>query len=153
MRYLRNILFLSLLVIVAVFSCTNQPCYQDTFSSVKADFYLTGSGKTTTADSLTLYALGRDTNKLYSSARNAAIFSFPLDASADSCRFYIKINTIEDTITLYYTSYTHLISKECGYTFYHILTKPIRHNKSTPDYLIINENITTVNEENIRIFL
>ena len=35
--------------------------------------------------------------------------------------FVIKINGVTDTIEFQYSSYPHLISKECGYTFYHHL--------------------------------
>ena len=33
------------------------------------------------------------------------------------CKFVIRINGINDTIEFIYSSYTHLLSKECGYTF------------------------------------
>jgi hypothetical protein len=119
---------------------------------LNARFFRTGTGTSITADSVTLYGLGRDTSKIYDNATNLNSISFPLDSGSDSCSFFIKINSLTDTVTFYYTNYTHLVSKECGYTFYHTLTTPPKHNKPLPDYNIMNGNITTVNGENIRIF-
>jgi hypothetical protein len=145
--------YLLILVPVLLFAaCSPQPCYQETYASVKAYFYVTGTGAAGKADTVTLYAVGRDTSKIYDNSKSLKSISFPLDASADSCRLILKLNHYTDTITLYYRSYVHLLSKECGYTFYHVLTGEPRHTNSNLDYLIINRNITTVNEENIRIF-
>jgi hypothetical protein len=131
--------------------CASLPCTQETDAKVKTDFFRTGTGTAITADSVTLYGLGRDTNKIYDKATNLKSINFPLDSSSDSCSFFIQLNSLTDTVTFYYTNYTHLVSKECGYTFYHSLDS-IKHKKPVLDYNIMNRNITTVNEENIRIF-
>lgn len=139
------------LLILILARCAPLPCTQETDAKVKANFFRTGTGTAITADSVTLYGLGRDTSKIYDKATMLKSISFPLDAGTDSCSFFIKLNTLTDTVTFYYTNYTHLVSKECGYTFYHSLDS-IKHKKTIPDYNIENRNITTVNEENIRIF-
>jgi hypothetical protein len=76
----------------------------------------------------------------------------PLNASAGSCIYVIRINGLNDTIQFLYSNYPHLISKECGYTFYHILDLPVYTQNNIDTILIINRSITTANEENIRIF-
>ena len=152
MKCQKYILYLFFVPVLFLYSCTPQPCYQTTVASVKADFFQTGTGKSLTADSVTLFALGRDTSKIYSQTTGLHLINIPLDPSSDSCRFYIKINQITDTITFYYTTYAHIVSKECGYTYYYRLTNPVRHDKLLPDYNTINAEITTINEENIRIF-
>jgi len=145
------IIFFSVLLYIS-YSCSPQPCYQDTVATIKANFYRTGTGTTVTADSVTLYGAGRDTSKIYDAATGISSIAIPLDAGSDSSSFVIKIDTLTDVITFYYSRYTHLISKECGYTFYYNLTKPVKHSLPLPDFLIINTDITTGNAENIRIF-
>lgn len=152
MKYLKIITGLTIVFTLLIFSCTPQPCYQDTNATVEADFFQTGTGTSLTADSVTLFALGRDTSKIYKQATSLHTIYIPLNPATDSCSFYLKINETTDTITFYYTSYPYLISKECGYTYYFLLTKPVKHDKALPDYNIINAHITTVNEENVRIF-
>jgi hypothetical protein len=144
-------LFSIAMLILMVSQCAPLPCVEETDAKVKANFFTTGTGTAITADSVTLYGLGMDTSKVYDKATNLKSISFPLNSATDSCTFFIKLNNLTDTVTFYYTNYTRLISKECGYTFYHSLDS-IKHKKEVLDYNIINRNITTVNEENIRIF-
>ena len=139
------------ILILTLSQCAPLPCTLETDAKLKASFFSTGTGTAIAADSVTLYGIGRDTSKIYYKATSLKSISFPLNSGADSCSFFIKLNTHTDTITFYYSNYTHLISKECGYTFYHTLDS-IRHNRSVPNYNIMNSTITTINAENIRIF-
>ena len=134
-----------------LFSCTPNSCQDATLSTVKAGFYETGTGKVLTADSVTLYGVGMDSSKIYDKALNVQTISFPLNASSDTSVLILRINGKNDTVTLVYTSYPHLVSKECGFTFFHILDT-VYNTRSEIDFLKKNQNITTVNEENIRIF-
>jgi len=139
------------IIILILSQCAPLPCTLETDAKLKANFFRTGTGTAIIADTVTLYGIGRDTSKIYDNATMLKSISFPLDSGSDSCSFFIKLNSLTDTITFYYTNYTHLISKECGYTFYHSLDS-IKHRKPVLDYNIMNRNITTVNAENIRIF-
>jgi hypothetical protein len=135
-----------------IFSCTPESCFEETTSYLNASFYKTGSLIPTKADSLTIYGIGKEATKLYSKALNISKIKLPLNASAESSGFVIKINDITDTLTLTYSSFPHLISKECGITFYYTL-KSYQVSGSKVDTIIFrNTNITTFNEENIRIF-
>jgi hypothetical protein len=135
-----------------LFSCTPESCFEETTSFLNASFYKAGSDTPTIADSLTIYGIGKETTKLYNKALTISKIKLPLNASSESSGFVIRINDITDTLTLTYSSYPHLISRECGITFYYIL-KSYTVSGSTVDTIIFrNNNITTLNEENIRIF-
>ena len=130
-------------------SCAPEACFEETNAYLKASFYI--EDKQVAPDSLTIIGLGQAT-KIYNKAGKVQPALFPLNASAGSCGFVIRINGVNDTINFQYSSYPHLISKECGYTFYHILDSHDCTQNNIDTILIINRTITTVNEENIRIF-
>ncbi len=139
---------------LSVISCTPEACFEETNSFLKASFYDNDNKKLKAPDSITVYGLNKETIKIYDKAFKVQPALFPLNASTDNCTFIIRINGITDTITFRYSSYPHLISKECGYTFYHYLdtAKPFS-TKNAIDFIYrSNGNITTSNEENIRIF-
>lgn len=130
-------------------SCTPQACFEETNSFVKATLY---DSTKKAPDSLTIYGLNRDSAKIYNKAAKVQPALFPLDASTGSCTFIVKINGITDTITFNYTSYPHLISKECGYTFFFNIDTPV-YSKNNIDFIYtVQKNITTANVENLRIF-
>jgi len=136
-----------------LFSCAPQSCFEPTESFLKASLYLNNTGKLLAPDSLTVYGAGLNTNRLYDKAKSVTIAQFPLNSSSTHCTFFIKINGVTDTIQFKYTNYPHLVSKECGYTFYHTLYDSLAYSRKIIDSIFIrNNNITTLNEENIRIF-
>jgi hypothetical protein len=148
----------SLLVILAVtilslISCTPGSCFEETESYLKASFYTGGvTPKLQAPDSLTLYGLNND-SIIYNKSVNVQPALIPLNASTDSCTFVIQINGITDTIEFQYSSYPHLISKECGYTFYHHIDTVRNYTRhSIKDIYTGNTTITNLNVENIRIF-
>lgn len=148
----------SLFIIISGFipllpSCTPGSCFEETESYLKASFYSGDEIKKLTApDSITIYGLNY-TNKVYNKATRVEHALIPLNASTPECTFIIKINGTTDTIKFTYTSYPHLISKECGYTFYHQLDTVRDYSKHIiKDIYTGNQTITTLNVENIRIF-
>mgnify|MGYP001590654895 CR=1 FL=1 len=146
--------FLAVLSIVGIsalmISCAPEACFEETNAYLKASFYISNEEQVA-PDSLTVFGLGQ-TTKIYNKAGNVQPALLPLNASAGSCIYIIRINGLNDTIQFLYSSYPHLISKECGYTFYHILDLPVYTQNNIDTILIINRSITTANEENIRIF-
>ena len=150
-RYLRG----SFIIIVPVFilfliSCTAGSCFEETESYLKASFYFNTT--LTAPDSLTLYGLNKD-SLIYNQETGVQHAKIPLNSSAESCTFIIKINGITDTIEFRYNSYPHLISKECGYTFYHHLdTIPYYSKHTIKNIEITNSTITNLNVENIQIY-
>ncbi|MGA2407845.1 MAG: DUF6452 family protein [Bacteroidales bacterium] len=139
-------------LILFLLSCTTGSCFEETESYLKASFYDNITKKLHAPDSLTLYGLNKD-SIIYYKTVNVQPALIPLNASTESSAFIIKINGIADTIEFRYSSYPHLISKECGYTFYHHLDTALNYTKnSIKDIYTVNSTITTLNVENIRIF-
>jgi hypothetical protein len=132
-------------------SCTPESCIGETNSFVHVSFYKSATNKLTPPDSVTVFGIGRESEKLYSRAVNLSRIDLPLDPSSDNCGYIIEINKITDTLRFIYSGYPHLISKECGITFYYILDSLRATSNAVDTILIRNKNITTFNEENIRI--
>jgi hypothetical protein len=147
-----NLFFIVSGFFLLFYSCTPESCFEQTDAFVKTTFYRTG--KLLAPDSLTIYGLNMQTNKLYDKSKSITTAQLPLDASESHCTFIIKINGITDTLKFVYTSFPHLISKECGYTFYHyLISDSLVYTKHAIDTIYRpNKNISTLNEENIRIF-
>lgn len=151
-RFIPGAIFFISVITLFLFSCTEGTCFEETESYVKATFYLNETTKAIAPDTLSLHGLGRD-SILYRNATGVKIALFPLNSSAESSKFIIIINNITDTIEFRYTSYPHLISKECGYTYYHHLeADPIYTQHAIYTVFVANETITNLNVENIRIF-
>jgi hypothetical protein len=145
--------FIILLVIIRLcVNCAPEACLEETISTLNATFYKTGSTQVSIADSITIFGIGKDTSKIYDKTLKVSFIKLPLDASSGTCGFVMKINDVTDTLRLTYTSYPHLVSKECGVVFFYTL-KSYQISATTVDTIIFrNNNITTFNEENIRIF-
>jgi hypothetical protein len=151
MKLLNSLLPILLIVVLSslLMSCTPAPCYEETNSFLKASFY--SDKGVDPPDSISLWGIGQ-TTKIYNKATGVQPALFPLNSGTDNSTFIIRINGVYDTIEFRYTSFPHIISKECGYTFFHTLDSHIFTQNNIDNILIINQNITTVNEENIRIF-
>jgi len=133
-------------------SCTPESCYEETESLLKATFYDHVTKKSLIPATLTLFGLNKD-SIIYNNISKVQPGLFPLNDATDNCVFIIKINGITDTIEFNYNSYPHLVSKECGYTYYHNLDTLLVYTTNIIDSISISKsNITTINEENIRIY-
>ena len=137
---------------LCISSCSPDACFEETNAFLKASLYLDLTKKLKAPDSLTVYGIDSPGGRIYDKAVKIQPALFPLNPSAGTSSFVIKINGITDTVIFVYRSYPHLISKECGYTFFHDLDT-IFYSKNIIDYIYRGSNsITTKNEENIRIF-
>ncbi|MCU0472539.1 MAG: DUF6452 family protein [Bacteroidales bacterium] len=133
-------------------SCTQEACFDETNAYLKASFYLYSTQKPLAPDSLTLYGTGRDTSKIYNKTPSTKQALIPLNSSAGSCCFIVRINGVSDTLSIWYTSYPHLLSQECGYTYFHTLDS-VAVTKNIVDTLTVQlYAVTTLNGENIRIY-
>jgi hypothetical protein len=133
-------------------SCTPEACFEETESFLKGTLYSYSTKKLLAADTLSLWGSNNGSSLVYNNSIKLSKVLFPLDASSGTSSFVIKINGITDNVEITYTSYPHLISKECGYTFYHNI-ETITFTKNVIDSVHIGKyNITTLNEENIRIY-
>lgn len=149
----RNLILTFSALILILHSCTTGSCLEKTESFVKASFYNYKTQKLQAPDSVTLYGLNMAGNKLYDKTRGVQPALIPLNPDTVSSTFVIKINGRTDTLEFRYFSYPHLVSKECGLTYYHTLdTDRLFTKHAIINIYIGNRNITTINEENIRIF-
>jgi|WetSurMetagenome_2_1015567.scaffolds.fasta_scaffold33101_2 hypothetical protein len=144
-------LLLTAMIIISAGSCTPQACFDETESFLKGTFYNSSAGKALAPDSVSLYGLGHASDLIYNKSTGIQPAQFPLDNSSDTSRFVIRINGTDDTLLFTYSSYPHLISRECGFTFYHTLDTFIYTTHNIDTIIRANKNITTANEENIRI--
>ena len=150
---LRNLIIIFSAITLIINSCSTGSCYEKTESFLKASFYNYKTQKLQAPDSVTLYGLNMENSKIYYRARGVQPALLPLNPATVSSTFIIKINGITDTLEFRYYSYPHLMSKECGFTYYHTLdTDRLFTKHAIINIYIGNRNITTVNEENIRIF-
>lgn len=143
---------LLLIILELAVTCTPEQCFENTDALVHGSFYKAGSDKPTTADSITIFGIGKESDKIYDKAKNVSKISLPLNASSEKCGYVIKINNTIDTLKFTYSSYPHLISKECGISFYFYLISYQVSGSKVDTIIIRNNNITTFDEENIRIF-
>jgi hypothetical protein len=145
-------------VSVLLFSCAPESCMTETQtqSYVKGVFYLDGTDTPKSPDTLTIYGIGREETLLYNKSVRQASVQLPLDAGKESCSFIFIINSVVDTVTLEYITYPHLISKECGYTYFHKLQEMNEITSFTKNRLkgitIKNPGVVIPTSENLRIF-
>jgi hypothetical protein len=148
----RLILLLFSVIIAGMTSCTPESCVEKTDSLLDVSFYVFSTRKAKPPDSLTVYGLGFETNKIYSASKQVKFASLPLNSASDNSVFIIKIDNLVDTLSVFYSSYPHLISKECGYTFYHDLDNVVHSRNAIDSVWINNRTVTNLDEENIRIY-
>ncbi|MCU0363489.1 MAG: DUF6452 family protein [Bacteroidales bacterium] len=149
---LRNFLLSIAGVVLSLSSCTQEACNEETIPLVVATFYRTGSDSIRTADSVTVYGIGMEDSKLYDNAKKVQYLELPLDMDAASSGFVLKINAVTDTLRLNYSNYPHLVSEECGVTFFHSLESYSVSGSRVDTVIFRVRNVTTTYEENIRIF-
>lgn len=145
-------LALFIIIILHLASCTPEACFEETNAFLKASMYLQVTGKNVAPDSITLYGVTMETSRIYKKSTAVKVAKIPLNASAGICSFVIRINGVYDTITFKYDSYPHLISKECGYTFYHTIDTTLYTRNIIDTVRVTSSRVTTLNEENIRIY-
>ena len=133
-------------------SCSLKSCFDVTESQVNAGFYSKDTGKAVSPDSLTLYGMNMDTSKIYNKVLMPKTAKFPLYAADTSVKFIIRINGTDDTIEFRYSSYLHLISKECGYTYYYNIDTAFHSFNIIDSLSFSKKTITTLSEENLRIY-
>ncbi|HKK43486.1 MAG TPA: DUF6452 family protein [Bacteroidales bacterium] len=141
-------------MILILVSCAPQTCYENTDAEVKAYLYKKSTNTNTAPDSITIYGLNMESDKLYDKSINVKSAILPLDISTSACKYVIRINGVNDTLGFGYDNFPYLISKECGYTYYHNLN-PDSLTYTTHKIIsisVIKSSITNLNEENIRIY-
>lgn len=140
------------LFILLLPACSKQACYDDTDPLVNVILLESGTGAAKKSVSLKITGLGVTPPVELVSATSVANFSVPLNPAAESTVMIILLNGVADTATISYSNFIHLVSPECGYTFYNVI-KGLNTTHNIIDSLIIeNKNITVDGERNMRLF-
>src|SRR5450759_5045526 len=90
-------------LILFLLSCTPESCFEETESFLKASFYDNVTKTLQAPDSLTIYGLNMETNKLYDKARKVQPALMPLNSATANCVYIISINGITDTVVFRYS--------------------------------------------------
>ena len=140
------------LFVMFIFSCTPLKCMEETEAYLNISFYYTSTNKPLTPDSVIIFGLNRESDTISTKTKDLTMAQIPLNNAADNSEFIVIYHGISDTVKFIYSSFPHLISKECGYTYYHTLdTTRIFTLNAIKNMKVWNGNITNLNEENIRI--
>lgn len=135
-----------------LFACTSEACLEQTESYLKASLYSYSTKRILAPDSLTVRGPGMDTTFIYNKSRKISLMKLPLRADSETTTFVVTINDISDTVAIRHTSYPHLISRECGYTWYHDIEPPSWSNNAIDSVWLRFDVVTNNDEENIRIY-
>jgi hypothetical protein len=145
---------ITILVFLTLLSpaCSEQACYDDTDPLVNVILLESGTGAAKNSVSLKITGLTGVSPVDLVTATSVAKFSFPLNPAEETSVIVIVLNDIADTATISYTNFVHLVSPECGYTFYSVV-QGLNTTHNIIDSLIIeNKNITVDGERNMRLF-
>jgi len=151
MRFGFRIIGLALLTLLLP-ACSQQACYDDTDPLVNVSLFVSGTGAAQKTDSLKITGLTGSTPVELFKAASVSRFSVPLNPAEETSVMVITLNGVADTATISYSSFVHLVSPECGYTFFNVI-KGLSTTHNIIDSLIIeNKNITINGERNMRLF-
>ena len=105
------------------------------------------------ADNFTVYGIGREDSLIYDQASSVGSFVLPLSPSCDTTGFVLTLGAVTDTIRFLYSRELHLLSMECGFATYYYIER-INNTTNTIDSVsVVNEKVTTGDDENIQIYL
>jgi len=124
-----NLRILLLSIIILMTGCLSVELCDDSYASeLVARFKTEKQGETadSTVSSLTLYGIreGLPDSLLYNS-ESASGFMVPLDPNQNFSRFAIQMDTLFDTLTIFYQHEIYLISYGCGFGSLFTLEDPI----------------------------
>jgi len=133
-------------------ACSEQACYDDTDPLVNVILLESGTGAAKKSVSLKITGLGFPSPVDLVTETSVAKFSVPLNPAAETSVMVIVLNGIADTATVSYSNFLHLVSPECGYTFYSVIQNLNTTHNIIDSLIIENKNITVDGERNMRLF-
>ncbi|HLN20056.1 MAG TPA: DUF6452 family protein [Bacteroidales bacterium] len=152
MYFIKTIHIIVIVAGIILSACTPEACLDETESYLKATFYSSATKQAVKPDSLTVFGSGMESNRIYSAQKQLSMARLPLNNLTGFSAFIIRINGRSDTLNVNYSSFPHLISKECGYSFNHNVEKISNSYLIIDSIRIINPIVTNENRENIRIY-
>ena len=145
-----RILFLTIAILAA--SCVSvEVCEEEYVSELVARFKTEkeGAAADTTVNALTLYGIreGMSDSLLYDSL-SASGFLVPLDPHHDVSRFVVQIDSLRDTLSIFYEHEVYMISYTCGFASLFILDPPEYNTGLIKKDTIISEMVDAEYEDN-----
>ncbi len=138
------------------YSCESEKkCELSTVSILNAGFYSVPDSipEAVFVDDLTIYGIGREDSLIYDQASSVGSFVLPLSPSCDTTGFVFTLGADTDTIIFLYSRELHLLSMECGFTTYYYIERIDNTSNVIDSISVVNEKVTTGDDENIQIYL
>ena len=138
------------------FSCeSDESCEQSTVSALNAGFYtiVDSIPEAIKADNFTVYGIGREDSLIYDQASSVGSFVLPLSSFCDTTGFVFILGAETDTIRFLYSRELHLLSMECGFATYYYIERIDNTSNTIDSVCVVNEKVTTGDDENIQIYL
>jgi len=151
---------LSIVLLLYITACTSDDtCRKNKFVNIRIQFYKytldTTSNNyklgTWSVDSLTAKGIGID-SVIYKNTKSINIINLQLQKQANSSKFLVTTNNINDTLTIVHTNKDYYLSLECGCIKTHYIDSVHITKHSVDSVKIINPDVNTSNATNLRIF-
>ena len=151
-------IFFTLLMLTALLlsACQDdEVCEEVTANPLRIAFYLAGQEEETRVplDSLTIYAIGRPSDRIYDRESNVSLIEVPLNPNENTSGFVLAFEHTNDTIILDYSHDVHLISVECGFTMFYDITDVVYTTNQLTSLAIANNRVTNTFDEHIQVFI
>ncbi len=143
-----------LLCFITVSSCLHKTeCDETVNSSAKLGFYgiVNKKAVSMTYDNVTVYGLSSD-SLIYNDVDSVRSVTLPMNHSADSCIFVMRVESVTDTLMFRYTRKLEFISENCGFSTEFRLTELETTNHNIDSVKIENPEINSSKSENIQIY-
>jgi hypothetical protein len=158
MKFRIRILILTIIILTA--ACVSVEVCEEEYASEMVASFKTMDGGTaadTTVNSLSLYGIreGRNDSLLYHDVSTSG-FVIPLDPEQDFSSFVLQIDTLTDTLKVYYEHEIYMISYTCGFASLFTLDQLETRTGVIQNDTIINAMIDAeyeANEEHIWLYL
>jgi hypothetical protein len=154
MKRLSVIIFVAVIttLVMALPSCSVQPCYEETDPVMNTILLFSGTGETAKADSLRVYTFRESDTLRFINIKGVSSFSVPLDPANDESVFLITLNGITDTAVIGYNRKPHLVSPECGYTILSEITGLWTTHNIIDTLIIENKLVNLDGQKNLHLF-
>ncbi len=145
--------FIGLLFLpVIISSCSTGACYDDLDPLLNFGLFTSGTGAVKKANTIKIIGELPPNDTILVDNKSVSSFSLMLNPAGQSVTLYITLDDVSDTAVISYDSYPHLVSAECGYTFYNEITELSTTHNIIDTLIIENKNVTLNGERNLRLF-
>ncbi len=136
------------------FSCsdTYNVCASSVYVAMNSSFYYASSPDPITPASFSVSTIHNA--PILSNVTGKSSFAVELDAASDTFKFVLTLPpAVSDTITVAYTSQTHVISADCGSITVHTLSSATSTNHTVDSLKIITPLVNNISAQNLRVYL